>query len=93
MSDEFDPLNYKPTQIEVDKILPMELSDEAIDKLLDKIDEEIQKSGTVKEILEALGVAGKFAVKLGAEVAAQSLADGALDELGDLGGLSDLLGG
>ena len=89
MSEDFNPFDYKPTKIEVDKILPMQLPQEAVDKLLEQIDQDIKQAGTLKEILSVLGVAGKFAVKLGVEAAASSLADG---DLGDLGGLAGFLG-
>lgn len=84
MSDEFNPLEYTPTQIEIDRILPLELSTDAVDKLLDRIEQDIQNSGTVKEILGVLGVAGKFAIKLGVEAAASSMPGGSLGNLEDM---------
>ncbi len=90
MSEDFNPLEYRPTPIEVSKILPLELPQGSVDQLIAKLDKEISEAKTVKEVLGVLEVAGKFAVKLGAEVAAQSLADGALGNLGDV---EELLGG
>jgi len=80
MSEDFNPLEYKPTQLEVDKILPLALPSDAVDRLLDKIEQEVQSAGSVKEILGVLGAAGKFAIKLGIEAAASKLSGG----LGDI---------
>ena len=66
MSDlPFDPLDYSPQDINLSDIENLEIPQEDIDEIMDKIDEDMSNAQTVKEVLHVLKDVGSFVLQVG----------------------------
>ena len=65
MSEEFDPLDYEPQDIDISDVENLEIPQEKIDEIMDKIDDSMSNAQTVKEVLAVLKEVGSFVVRVG----------------------------
>ena len=66
MSDvPFDPLDYEPQEIDLSDNESLQIPQDDIDAIMDKIDEDMSNAQTVKEVLHVLKDVGSFVLQVG----------------------------